>query len=402
MRRTPPTSPLVAAIVAFGAASLSAASARAADCTTLPNPVYVGGSSAVKPVLAKVAQVLAAQQPAVTVVYLSQGSCVGVNTVLNKTAVSGAAAFSVWDGAGTETKCDVAMPGVQLDVGVSDVYADTCVSLPNGLPAYLTENFGPVQAMTFVVPNTSKQTSISAEGAYFVFGFGKDSGLSPWTDANFIFQRGPGSGTQAMIATAIAVPAAKWFGALQASSGAMVTSINMAGMGMNAESVLGILAADSADANRQTMHELAYQHYGQNCAYLPDSAANKFEKRNVRDGHYAIWGPLHLFQRTDIDLPNQGNITKTVNYITGAVDPPGVDLIAFEASLHVVPQCAMRVKRTGEMSPMKPFTPSKPCGCYYEYNANTATSCMKCMQAAECPTGWSCPVYGGQGFCEAP
>ena len=37
-----------------------------------------------------------------------------------------------------------------------------------------------------------------------------------------------------------------------------------------------------------------------------------------------------------------------------------------EAQRHVIPQCAMRVKRTQEMGAATPFAPPGACGCYYE------------------------------------
>ncbi len=394
----------ISAALAFGAASLSAGAARAADCTTLPSPVYVTGSSAAKGVLGKVAAVLASQN--VTVVYLSQGSCVGVAAAVTSTpAPYTGAGLSYWDTTGAELKCDLAAPGAPFDIGISDVFADTCMPLPNGLPNYVTDFLGPVQAMTFVVPNTSNEKSISAEAAYFVFGFGNGSGVAPWTDESLMFVRTASSGTQAMIGTAIGVPANQWKGVMGASSSAVVSALNMVNGGGNAASqakAIGILAADVADSNRTTLRALAYRHFGQNCGYLPDSAPNKFDKRNVRDGHYAIWGPLHLLKRNDTNPGNQLDIQKTIDYLTGTQEPPGVDLIAFEAQNHVIPQCAMRVKRTQEVGPMTPFSPSKPCGCYYEFNANTTSSCQTCQKAADCPAGYSCPLYNGMGFCEAP
>ena len=45
------------------------------------------------------------------------------------------------------------------------------------------------------------------------------------------------------------------------------------------------------------MKQLAYQHYGQHCGYKPDVSG--FDKRNTREGRYAIWGPLHLLSQVD-------------------------------------------------------------------------------------------------------
>jgi ABC-type phosphate transport system substrate-binding protein len=397
---------IVPAVLVATAGLLASTGARAADCSTLPNPVYATGSSAAKGVLGKTAAVLAAQSPSITVVYLSQGSCTGVSAVLSSQPMTGTVAAgnapSIWDVNGNESKCDIPAPGVQADIGISDVFAETCQSLPNGLPSNIIDNLGPVQAMTFAVPTTSSEHAISAEAAFYVFGFGNESGVTPWTDETSLFVRSATSGTQQMIGTAISVPAAKWKGVSETGSSDVVTALINAGQGATPSSAIGILAADVADAHRDTLRELAYRHFGQNCGYLPDAAPNKFDKRNVRDGHYAIWGPIHLLKRTDIDVPNQPNIQKAIDYVTGNQDPPGLDLIAFEATNHVIPQCAMRVRRTLEMGPMTSTTPAKPCGCYYEYSANTATSCTSCQTLNECPAGWSCPIHQGMGFCEPP
>ena len=58
----------------FGAASLLAGGARAnPDCPTLPNPVYVVGSTAIGPVVTTIASCLAAQTPPISIVYDGDG-----------------------------------------------------------------------------------------------------------------------------------------------------------------------------------------------------------------------------------------------------------------------------------------------------------------------------------------
>lgn len=76
--------------------------ALAADCSTLSNPVYVAGSSAVKPFLAKVAGGLAALTPPVTVVYQGQGSCTGVNYMVASPTGTITGTGIIWDTTGTE------------------------------------------------------------------------------------------------------------------------------------------------------------------------------------------------------------------------------------------------------------------------------------------------------------
>jgi ABC-type phosphate transport system substrate-binding protein len=404
MRTFPRRLPVLVAALA----ALCAPEVEAAECSSLgfKHPVYVTGSSAAKGLLSAVAKSLAGATEPVNIVYVSAGSCAGVTAVLGAqtplTALStDANPPTYWDAGGNELKCDLSTP-VQVHVGISDVFAETCIDLPNGYGA-VTDNLGPVQAMTFVVPNSSPEKSISAEAAYMIFGFGKDSGVTPWTDEASLFVRSSTSGTLQMLASAIGVPGTKWKGVAEANSGAVVSAINAANGagGTAAAKAIGILSADLADANRLTMRELAYKHYGQNCGWLPDSSAVKFDKANVRNGHYAIWGPIHLLRRTDVDAANQPYVKLAIDYVTGAQDPPGVDLIAFEAAARVIPQCAMRVQRKAEMGPLSPFTPVKPCGCYYEYSANAGTSsCKPCSTPADCDSGTTCTKFSGVGYCE--
>src|SRR5262249_35469784 len=77
------------ALVAMAALVMAAASSAQTkvptincyDPTDRPNPVYVAGSSAVRPFLGVVANQMAAETPSYTLVYQSQGSCTGVNAI---------------------------------------------------------------------------------------------------------------------------------------------------------------------------------------------------------------------------------------------------------------------------------------------------------------------------------
>jgi ABC-type phosphate transport system substrate-binding protein len=384
------------------ASTAHARAAQALPCETLSNPLYVTGSSAVKPLLAEIAKVLTAAPGAsgpVTVVYLGVGSCVGVDAVLNGTRIGGAA-LSYWDDQGNEQTCSVDPgAGVLTDIGVSDVFASTCFDLPNGFPSNVTDFLGPVQTMTFVVPRASSQLSISAEAAYYVYGFGFDSGAEPWTDETVLFQRNEQSGTQRMIAKAIRLEPGAWHGVSASNSGDMRQKVIAAG-NTSAEATLGILATDEADDNRATVKVLAYQHFGQTCGFFPDRDPTSHEKKNVRDGHYVIWGPLHLLTTIDNNgRPTNALAGDVIGYLIGTKPPPaGLDLIYLESQRHVIPQCAMRVARTQEIGPLMPYSPPTPCGCYYDDVSNGSTACTPCDVDSDCAaSGIICSYH----FCEA-
>jgi ABC-type phosphate transport system substrate-binding protein len=378
-------------------ALLSPQSAKAADCSTLENPVYVAGSSAVGPFIAKVAAELRQQSPAITVVYLSSGSCDGVNYLATATTGTLTGTGKVYDNDGKEVAGGCALNNNPVDIGVSDVYASSCGV--QELPSDVKDFYGPVQAMTFVVPSGSSQSVISAEAAYLVYGFGNESEVSPWTDETAIEQRSATSGTQQMIAAYVKVPAAKFKGHANKGSGDLLTALTTSAASGNAEKALGILATDVADKNRNAVKLLGYQHYSQSCAYWPDSTANAFDKSNVRDGHYPIWGPLHLLTRTQSGNVTQENVKKVVDYLSGAEAPKSFDLIALEAKSGVVPLCAMHVTKTKDGGELASFQPEKSCSCKFEKEAvGTAPSaCKSCEKDSDCPSSAPACNYN---FCE--
>ena len=378
---------------------LASSTAFAAPCAELDNPIYVTGSSAAKPFLAEISKLLVNQAAPVNIVYTAQGSCAGIDAVLNGAPIVASASSppSYWDNIDTEQHCDLPAEGVTADLGISDVFASSCVDLPNGLPRTVGDFLGPVQTMTFVVPKGSKQQSISAQAAYYVYGFGKDSGVAPWTDPSFIFQRSSDSGTQSMIAAAIGVPIARWKGASTTTSGDMLQRVANS---TDPESTIGVLSSSEAQDDLSVLNVLAYQHFDQACGYYPDSLPTANDKRNVRDGHYALWGPLHLFAPIAADgYARNASVRSIIGYVSGTkVVPSGVDMIYLQAQRHFVPQCAMQVARSDEVGALQSFAPPKACGCYYDKLTTGVTACTPCKVASDCTAPAPACNYG---YCEA-
>lgn len=391
--------PIAAAALAGAMGLALPNAAQAADCASLPKPVYVAGSTAVKPFLAAIAKSLVSATTPITIVYQGQGSCVGVNYMTTSPAGSITGTGVVWDAAGTEGTCDLAaVDGNPVDVGVSDVYSSSCgYTLATGVHDF----YGPIQSMVFAVPITSNQTSISAEAAYTVFGFGADSTehtISPWNDVTALQVRSSSSGTQQMIAAALAqvgsgFSAAKMKGTSNSGSGNVLTALNTLASANNQEKAIGILSMDVIDTNRASVKPLAFQFKGQTCGYTPDSSLTAWDKQNVRDGHYAVWGPLHLFTPVGADNKSTKAEVQTILDVLGGV--PTADLIAVEAKKGVVPDCAMRVSRTAEVGAMASYMPPKSCECAFLAATGVApASCKTCTTtAADCP---ACNL----GYCE--
>jgi len=370
------------------------------NCADQPNPIYVTGSSALKSFIGVVGKLLASDPTPSTVVYQSQGSCVGVSTVyeadpskrLIKDSPTNYAIFYKADG--TSQECFLPEAGQEVTIGASDVYAKTCGydSLSN-----VSDSFGPVQPMTFVVPASSKQTSISAELAYVAFGLGGHDAAFPlpWNDPSFFFVRNASSGTQQMIATSIGVPAAKWWGVNRGGSSAVRDQMKVIVDPVQAEKSIGILSTDIADVERANLRVLAYQATGQTCAFYPDSTPTARDKANVRDGHYDIWGPSHLFTRTTNGSPASSAALAFLARFVVPLIPQ--DLLDAEIDGALVPQCAMRVSRGEEVGALSSSQPAFSCGCYFDFRTTGRSACQTCETSNDCPSSEPTCNFG---YCE--
>ena len=402
---------------AGGSAGAGGTGRACADLAAHGTIVYITGSSAAKPFLQQIAQQLVAQN--IFIVYESTGSCVGVDAVVNATPMTTgptAAALSAtfWDSsASAGVACDLPAEGVSADIGASDVFAQSCAGfeLSNLDALQVRDAHGPIQTMTFAVPANSAHSEISAEAAYFAFGFGAAGGVRDisgnaaiWNDEAYLFKRSATSGTQAMLAAAIGVPAALWKGKPHKTSDDVASDLQAAGQKQEtANAALGILAADYIDSKnlRAQVRVLAFQDSAQHCAVFPDSTSNSHDKRNVRDGHYPLWGPLHLLFRVDsqgkpLNPQNRQAVTDIVGYLSGTKAlPNGVKLIDVYAQSGLVPECAMHVTRSKDGGNIFPYQPASPCSCLFDMKAG-GKPCTECKVQGDCAFGETC----SQGYCE--
>jgi hypothetical protein len=262
------------------------------------------------------------------------------------------------------------------------------------------------------VPSNSAYREISQQAAYLVFGFGKDSqvldpsGTHPiWNDEKAVLQRSSSSGTQAMLAAAIGVPSGRWKGLGNKSSDDVAGALQAAGKTQAAaNAAIGILGADYIDTRnlRAQIRALAFQDTHQGCAVTPDSSETSKDKRNVRDGHYPIWGPLHLLYRVNAKgEPDNAAIRQPllemVGYLSGTKPlPNGVSLFDVYALSGLVPECAMRVTRSQDGGALAPFRPESPCSCLFDVRTTGSSSCDSCNVQGDCRAGERC----SQGYCE--
>jgi ABC-type phosphate transport system substrate-binding protein len=362
-----------------------------------PNVIFATGSTNLLPLLKAVAPLLAADDPPFTVVYQPQTSCKGAGSMFEadpakrviKDIPNNWAFF--YDPAGGKNYCLLNAAGNPVDIGESDVYARTC---GYDTKAEVADYPGPIQAITFVVPAASSQMSISAEAAHFLFGAGGNMGLvPPWTDPRLYFVRSSGTGTVQLVSRAINVPAASWWGIDRLSSDNLRDSM-VAIDPTQAEKAIGVLSSDFADQARSNLRVLAFQAAGQSVGYLPDSDLRSKDKINVRDGHYPIWGPIHLYAATTNGVPSRAADALVRRFSVPRLEQKLLEAIVASG---YIPACAMRVRRDQEMGPMASHQPQVGCGCFFEAQVNGAASCQKCANNSDCPKSRSFCNYG---YCE--
>jgi ABC-type phosphate transport system substrate-binding protein len=368
-------------------------------CSGLTNPVYISGSSAVKPVLAGLSQTIAATT---TLVYFSNGSCTGVQAILGTAQTASNGTYWVAptvDNPTGETQCTLAAAQA-VDVGVSDVFATTCPGVTQAqVTAAGVGDFDTffAQVMEFVVPFNSDQTAISAEAAYLTFGLG-DQGATPWNNQMLYAIRNNTSGTQAMLGKAIKLDASKWIGTDKGGSGGVVTAIGTPTG--DPKKTIGILSSGEADPATATIKKLAFQGYGQTCAFWADSGVAEKDKKYVRDGHYPVWGPLHVLAKVNAQGVATDAKAKALIDLFAKQDQAIVDV---EINANVVPLCAMNVARTTEVGPMMSVQPTGACGCYFDSKRKTGgagADCKVCTAATEATDCTGAAKHCNYGFCE--
>ncbi len=401
---------LGAALLAWALAPAQTASAQECDMSS-GQVLYIAGPDSMINVLRNVAAALWAED--IHIFYKGYPSCLGIDNLVNNEPTTpdpaeigtpDAHLASYWPGdPDMEMFCDLPydmvdpdQPEILPDIVLSDVFATTCATYPNGL-GNVQDFQGPVLGFGFIVHPDSPAVSISAEAAYLVYGFGGATNVvAPWTDPATILHRDPNSGAENVFAKTIGLDVTKFAGTSLNSTGTLVNQVVMA-TGADIETTIGGANVGIIDARRDELRTLAYQHYDQTCGYFPDSTADAFDKRNIRDGHYPIWGVVHIYTRVDGDgLPVNQGANRFINLTLGTAELEGLDPIALEATSNLIPQCAMTVVRSEDGGPLSSFPPPRPCGCYFE-SLTGGTDCQECTSSAECPEERPACSYG---FCE--
>jgi hypothetical protein len=369
------------------------------------NVIYMFGAADFAPLLQAAQPLLSASTPPYRAVFQNASSCAGVSAVFDSTknlmknpAVPGNGGWAFYfDDSGKQVNCMLATAGNTVDIGVSDLYAPTCSPAFQPGPT-VGEYTGPVVPFVLSVPATSNEQSISAEAAHLVFGLGgKASDVAgwrdamPWTDPNYFFVRNSGAASTVLTSLLADVPRTAFWGVDRLSTENLRDSL-LASTAVNQS--IGIVSIDYNDKNRGNLRALYLQAKDQKCGYQPDSTATSYDKVNVRDGHYPLWGYVHFFTPLGPGgVPSMAASAMVLRFSVPRVEQSLVDNI-IAASL--IPQCAMKVVRTSEVGSFAPQTGFQ-CGCYFEMKTKGKTSCQTCRSSEECPANRSACNYG---YCE--
>lgn len=398
--RTLPALPALMVAVILLSTALGLPTAAAQPCSSLKNPVFLAGSTALEPLYKAIGKSLATNpdpQQAMTLVYLKNGSCAGVSSLSQNQSVNFSYINETYDGISEPPTCtnDV-VGGIAIDIALSDVGYSTCTN--QALPATLGDFQGPIEAMVFITGKESTQVAITAEEAYYLFGFGQFGDVRPWNDESMLCVRSGTSGTQRLIAANIGVAGPRWFGKVNAGSAEVITCMTPF-ITKDFERTLGILGTEvfATASVRQNFKALAFRGFGQHRAYLPDSSPTAQDKRNVRNGRYLLFGPAHLITRIDGGgVPLSSRARFFIDLIVGK--NPNIDVLtSIIRKARLVPQCAMHVSRSSDGGNLSLSSAAAPCDCFFETTATGAVpaACKSCGADSECPT-----AHCRFGFCE--
>jgi hypothetical protein len=374
--------------------------------------LYITGSSNFAPLLQELSQVIV-NSISIVPVFRTTLSCVGVKS-MNMMSPTYADDHTIKDPTGTTADkyptyaqiylgdghppvpCLLGKDGAPVDIGESEIAQDTCGPPVN--PPEVGESLGPILPIIFVVPKLSNQKVISSAAAYQVFGGG--GGVPPWEDPHFLFIRAGGTATLRLVAKQIGLPLTQFWGTDQGSAAAMAANLGGLTTVSDANSALGMIGSDYYDqpANRNLLKALGFQANDQSCAYLPDSTLNTFDKINVRDGHYPLWGRIHFFATRS----GGGFTSPAAASFLGLFANPVLDSDIFDALIKAgfVPPCAMKVTRSEELGD---FTYADPpavnCTCAFEAQVSAPLDayCKACTTPSDCTSDRPLCRYG---YCE--
>jgi len=379
------------------------------NCSDLPNPIYLQVGDTQLNLMKALGRQLRDNTPKpITLVWITSGSCPNIDLMYHHNPAAGITATmsyapsqaeaTTFTTASTPFSCTpTTTPALFPDIGNSALFNSACTT--EAPPVNLSLTIGPRQGYVMAMPRGTSETAITAEEAYFVFGFGPvmlqamGAAIMPWVDEGQLWLRLDTKSTMLAWAANISVPVAKWHGTKLNGSPDVVNALLTS---TNPGAALGLLGSEVYDGLRGSLTVMAFRAFGQYAAYYPDSTATSRDKKNLRDGHYTVWSPTIWMLDTDGTNPVNPDAAYVVDLIAGHPVTPAPSFAAnvTVAGVGLVPDCAMRVQRSFEGGPLSVYKPPTSCTCRYEATVD-ASSCETCSANTPCATG-----VCRDGYCE--
>lgn len=394
------------ALASFLALASLASPTQAGPCSDVKNAVYVAVTPAAEQYVEKIAQLLQLDDPnPLPVIWQVTSSCRAAESVVLDNTPSGSCApgacltgtAKVWplDRSPVKT-CELDNKnGTHIHLAVSDVFPSSCPSLAAKPTSGVLDLLGPVSSYALVMSAQAMEGAIHAEEAHFVFGAGKVAGVKPWLNDSAVVLLGDRDAGPLLLAPRIKLPIGKW------RTGRQVYTADEVFASLPAEpaSSLSILPTTLIDKRRSDVRVLGFQSIGQHGAFFPDRKSNTFDKQNVRDGHYPLWGYMHMLLLADPVRPTQALSTaaaRVADILIGKEKVATRDTVPMQLSQGFVPQCAMRVAKMNDSAPLTPAPASNACHCWFEKNVTGGV-----LNCGECKDGMTCSVGTcRRNFCE--
>jgi hypothetical protein len=387
----------------LGLAGLTS-SAHAGPCPKDSSVLYVAAPPAAERYVETIAQLMLDDPSPVNIIWQTTSSCRAAESVVLDTTPTGACApgacltgtAKVWplDRSPVKT-CDLDEKGTHINLALSDVFPSSCPSLATKPTSGVLDRLGPISPYALVMSAQATESAIHAEEAHFVFGAGKAAGVKPWLNDSAVVLLGDRDAGSLLLAPRIKLPIGRWRTGRQLASPSEV----FASLPLEPATALSILPTTLTDKRRSDVRVLGFQSIGQRGAFFPDRKSNSFDKQNVRDGHYPLWGYVHMLLLADPVRPTQAlslAAARVADILIGKEKVASRDTVPMQLSHGFVPQCAMRVAKAGDSAPLTPAPAKDACHCWFEKNVQGGLlNCGECKDGMTCATG-TCR----RNFCE--
>src|SRR5262249_37704495 len=143
---------------------------------------------------------------------------------------------------------------------------------------------------------------------------------------------------------------------------------------------------------------LAFRAFNQKKAYWPDSSLTSRDRKNVRDGHYKIWGYVHMLATAAGGVASNAKAKFIIDLLQQKSTFTSFDTQDAITDAHLTPVCAMHVTHDIEGGDQKAFSADKPCDCSFEARATGVATPPGCTA---CPAGTCATGVCRKGFCES-